>query len=240
MKIDDPSAQIRELVNDECVDFAEAALQLGGMFAPVFKVYAIAKGIFDEQLKGNPLKIAILALCDELERLKSHWPSDFESAIDAVWFRRAVTVLMDEAMHAANDNHARLLARVTAHGCFPIGPDAHRQEDLASYIHDLARLGEDDVQMLRLLGDAYKDVFKNDPNLRDSNHFTNHNDGFKNAAEKMNIHPDDRLALGARLSGFGLAFESVPQEGHYFRPTRRGFYLLSLLKAAELPIKERN
>lgn len=208
--------------------------------APVFKVYAIAKGIFDEQLKGNLLKIAILALCDELERLKSHWPSDFESAIDAVWFRRAIIVLMDEAMHAANDDHARLLARVTAHGCFPIGPDADRQEDLASYIHDLARLGEDDVQMLRLLGDAYKDIFKHDPNLRDSNRFTNYNDGFKTMAEKMGIHPDDRLALGARLSGFGLAFESVPQDEHFFRPTRRGFYLLSLLKAAELPMKEQN
>jgi len=203
------------------------------MFAPVFNVYAIAKGIFDNQLKGNPLKIAVLALCDELERLKSHWPSDFESAIDAVWFRRAVTVLMDEAMHAANDDHARLLARVTAHGCFPDERYLHRKEDLASYIRDLARLGEDDVQMLRLLRDAYKDAFKKDPNLLDANLFTPHNETFKHMAEELNIHVDDRLALGARLSGFGLAFEGISQvEGHFFRLTRRGLYLLSLLDAA--------
>jgi hypothetical protein len=107
---------------------------------------------------------------------------------------------------------------------------------LASYIRDLAQLGEDDVQMLRLLRDAYKDVFKRDPNLRDPNLFTQHNETFKHMADKLEIHADDRLALGARLSGFGLAFEGVAQvEGHFFRLTRRGIYLLSLLDAAETP-----
>jgi hypothetical protein len=95
--------------------------------------------------------------------------------------------------------------------------------------------------MLRILRDAYKDVFNNDPNLRDPNHFTLHNESFKQAADKLNIHPDDRLSLGARLNGFGLAFEGVPQmEGHFFRPTRRGIYLLSLLEAAELSVKQQN
>jgi Tfp pilus assembly protein PilP len=139
-----------------------------------------------------------------------------------------------------SDNHARSLARVAAHGCFPSKENKHRQEDLASYIHDVARLGKDDIQMLRILRDSYKDVFRNDPNLRDPNQFTNHNESFKHAAEKLNIHPDDRLALGARLSGFGLAFESVPQEEHFFRPTRRGIYLLALLEAAESPIEKQN
>lgn len=83
--------------------------------------------------------------------------------------------------------------------------------------------------------------FKNDPNLRDPNNFTQHNDNFKYRADKLNIHPDDRLALGARLSGFGLAFEGVPQmEGHFFRPTRRGLYLLSLLEAAETPKQQQD
>ena len=150
-------------------------------------------------------------------------------------------VLVEEAARAPHEHHAQLLARVAAQGCFPAGQDAHRQEDLAVYIHDLARLGEDDVQMLRLLRDAYKDAFKKDPNLLDSNLFTPHNETFKHMADELNIHADDRLALGARLSGFGLAFEGISQvEGHFFRLTRRGLYLLSLLDAAELPIKERN
>jgi hypothetical protein len=240
MAIDDPLEKIRERAKDESVDIAGAALQVGGMFAPVFKVVSIAKGILDGQLNGNSLKIAILSLCDERQRLQSHWPSDFESALDAVWFKRAVITLMEEAVRAANDDHVRLLGRVAAHGCLPTEENKHRQEELASYIHDLARLGTDDIQMLRLLRDAYKDVFKNDPNLRDPNQYTNHNEGFKHAADKLNIHPDDRLSLGARLHGFGLAFESVPQDEHFFRPTRRGIYLLSLLEAAELPVEKQN
>jgi hypothetical protein len=55
---------------------------------------------------------------------------------------------MGEADRAANDEHARLLGRVAAHGCFPTGEDANRQEDPASYIHDLARLGTDDIRFL--------------------------------------------------------------------------------------------
>jgi hypothetical protein len=240
MAIDDPSEKIRELVKDESVDIAGAVLQVGGMFASALKVFPIAKSILDETLNGNPIKIAIRSLCDELQRLQSHWPSDFESSMDTAWFKRAVAALMEEAVRAANDDRAKLLGRVAAHGCLPSEDNTHRQEDLASYIHDLARLGADDIQMLRLLKDAYKDVFKNDPNLRDPNRYTNHNDGFKQAAHELNIHPDDRLSLGARLQGFGLAFESVPQEEHYFRLTRRGIYLLSLLEASELPLGKQN
>ena len=140
-----------------------------------------------------------------------------------------------------NEDYARLLARVAAQGCFPSEEHKHRQEDLASYIHDLARLGTDDIRMLKILRDAYKEVTKNDPNLSDANQFTRHNKWFTDAANKLNIHPDDRLSLGARLNGFGLAFEGVPQmEGRFFRPTRRGIYLLSLLEAAELPFEQQN
>jgi hypothetical protein len=246
MAIDDPLEKIRQLASDENVDFVGAALQVGGMFAPVFKVYAIAKGIFDGQLKGNSLKIAIFALCDELQRLQSTWPSDFETALDAVWFRRAVTVLMAEANRAANDDHARLLGRVAAHGCFPTGSDAHRQEDLASYIHDLARLGTDDIQYLKLLREVNHDVIRNTPNLNRPEDFTGQIEEFKRKAIQLNIDSDDCVALGARLSGFGLAYE-VPRVPTYqspsdycFRPTKRGLYLLSLLEAAELPVERQD
>jgi hypothetical protein len=156
--IDDPLEQIRRIANDEDSDFTGAAIQAAGLFAPVFKVVAIAKGVLDKQLNGSSLKAAVLALCDELQRLQSHWPSDFESALDTPWFHRAIATLMDEGRRAANDDHARLLGRVAAHGCFPTGQDAHRQQDLASYIHDLARLGADDIRFLKLLREAYQKV----------------------------------------------------------------------------------
>jgi hypothetical protein len=241
MAIDDPTQKIRDLVKDESFDTTNAALQVGSLVSPVFKVFSVAKSILESKAKGEKVLIAIHALCDEFERVDSNRRKDLEEFVESDWFKRGLIVLVEEAARAPHEHHARLLARVAAHGCFPKESDAHRREDLASYIHDLARLGTDDIQMLKVLGDAYQEVFKKSPNLHDPNLFTHHNETFKRMANERKIHADDRLALGARLSGFGLAFESVPQtEGHFFRPTRRGFYLLSLLDAAELPVEKQN
>jgi hypothetical protein len=236
--IDDPLEQIRRIANEENSDFVGTALQAAGLFAPVFKVVAIAKGVLDKQLNGSSLKAAILALCDELQRLQSHWPSEFESALDAPWFRRAIATLMDEAHRAANDDHARLLGRVAAHGCFPTGQDAHRQEDLASHIHDLARLGADDIRFLKLLREAYQKVTVGHPDG-----YVRFYEGYEEKARDAGFQEDDRIALGARLGGFGLAYEPLlqPVRGqHFVRPTQRGLYLLSLLDAAELPVAQQN
>jgi len=240
--IDDPLEKIRELAADDKVDFGGASLQLAGIsVSPVFKVFAIAKSIFDSQLNGNAIKIAILALCDELQRLQNLWPSNFEGALNAEWFRRAVAAVMEESVSAANNERARLLGRVAAHGCFPTGKDAHRQEDLASYIHDLAQLGTDDIQFLRLLKDSYEGAYRTAPNMNKPDIFAGYYDDYKHKAQELNISEDDRIALGARLGGFGLAYEPPVQPfpgQHFVRATLRGLYLLSLLDAAELPIEK--
>jgi len=94
--------------------------------------------------------------------------------------------------------------------------------------------------MLRLLRDDYREGIQTTPNMHDPNYFTEHFGSFKQMASALKIHPDDCVALGARLSGFGLAYEArniqrqAPGE-HCFRPTRRGLYLLALLEAAEAP-----
>jgi len=143
MAIDDPLETIRQLAKEGDFDGIGAALQAGAIFSPVFKVFSVAKGIADSYKKGEKVTIAIHALCDELQRMQERWPKDLESEFDKVWFRRTMTVLMIESARAANEDYARFLGRVAAHGCFPTGSDAHRQEDLASYILDLARLGSD-------------------------------------------------------------------------------------------------
>jgi hypothetical protein len=236
--IDDPLEKIRASVKDEDVDFFGTAFQAGGLLTPFFKIFLVAKSVFDTQSKGNSAYAAIRALCDELERIQSRWPPDFESALETIWFRRAITALIDEARRAANQDHARLLGRVAAHGCFPVGEDANRQEDLASYIHDLARLGTDDIRFLKLLREAYQRVT---PGHHDG--YVGYYDRYKQKAQDGGFQEDDRIALGTRLGGFGLAYEPPVQlfPGQYFvRPTRRGLYLLSLLDAAELPVAQQS
>jgi hypothetical protein len=236
--IDDPSEKIRALVKDEEVDLFGTALQAGGLLTPFFKIFLIAKGVFDAQSKGNSAYVAIRALCDELERIQSRWPADFESTLDAIWFRRAIAALIDEARRAANTDYASLLGRVAAHGCLPTGEHLNRQEDLASYIHDLARLGTDDVRFLKLLREAYKKV-----EVGSHVGYSSYYKHYEQDAQDAGFEEDDRIALGARLSGFGLAYEPAQQilTGHYFvRPTKRGLYLLSLLDAAELSVAQQH
>ncbi|MGB0064173.1 MAG: hypothetical protein WBP85_06985 [Terracidiphilus sp.] len=243
MAIDDPLEKIRELAKDGGFDGIGAALQVGGIVSPIFKVGSIAKSIAESYGSREKIWIAIVALCDELQRTQERWPKDLESAFDTDWFKRAMTTLMEESARAVNEDYARLLARVAAQGCFPSEENKHRQEDLASYIHDLARLGTHDIQMLKLLRDANRDA---PPNLNKADFFTERFGGFKLMADALKIHADDRISLGARLSGFGLAYESVrntmrqsPEE-HCFRPTLRGLYLLALLESAELPGEQQN
>jgi len=238
MAIDDPLEKIRQIANEENSEFFEKSLQVAGLALPLFKILALAKGIVDKRLNGNPIKAAVIALSYELERLESKWPPDFETVLDSPWFRRATAALIDEAQRAADEDHARLLGRVAAHGCLPTGHDAHRREDLASYIRDLARLGEDDIRFLKLLRNSY-------PNVTAGHHdgYVRHFDGYKQKARDAGFEEDDRIALGTRLAGFGLAYEPPLQPArsqHFVRPTKRGLYLLSLLDAAELPVVQQN
>jgi hypothetical protein len=246
MAIDDPLEKIRALAKSEGFDGIGTALQVGGLASPIFKVFSIAKGISDSFKSGEKVIVAFLALCDELQRMQDNLPKDVESVLEQPWFKRAATALMMEAAAAVGEEDARLLGKVAAHGCFPKESDRHRQEDLASYIRDLARLGTDDIQLLKLLRDVNRDVIKHAPNLNRPDDFTSNLEEFKRQAGQLGIDPDDGIALGARLSGFGLAYEA-PRVGtrqspsdYCFRPTKRGLYLLSLLEAAEKPPDEQN
>ena len=247
MAIDDPLEKIRAIAKSEGLDWIGTALQVGGLASPIFKVFSVAKGISDSFKSGEKINTAVLALCDELKRMQDNLPKkDVESALGQPWFKRALTALMMEAAAAVDKEDALLLARVVAHGCFPKESDRHRQEDLASYIRDLARLGTDDIQLLKLLRDANRDVIKHAPNLNRPDDFTANLEEFKRQAGQLGIDPDDGIALGARLSGFGLAYE-VPRVGtrqspsdYCFRPTKRGLYLLLLLEAAERPPDKQN
>jgi hypothetical protein len=182
-------------------------------------------------------------LCDELQLMQDKLPSDASFALNSEWFRKALQVLMEQSARAVSEQRAVVLARAVAHGCFPSQEHMHRQEDLASYIEDIARLGTDDIQMLKLLRDAYATAIKNAPNMNNPDIFAAEYDRYVGKADELRIHPDDRVALSGRLCGFGLAYEGPTQPfpgQHFVRPTRRGLYLLSLLDAAEVPIEKSN
>jgi hypothetical protein len=141
MAIDNRLEKIRNIANEEDSEVLSTFIQAGGVLSPIFAVLAAVKGVIDFSEVKARIRIAILSLCDELEQISDTWPTDVESALKSVSFKKAVQVLIEESLRAPNDERAALLARAAAHGCFPSGENKHRQEDLAIYIHDLAQLG---------------------------------------------------------------------------------------------------
>lgn len=235
MPIDDPIDQIRQVIDEPDHDLLGGLIHISAVFEPVMAVIAAVKAVIDTHERYERVRVALRALCNELECMRESLPVDAAAALNSEWFRKAVQVMIEETARSVSNDRAIHIAVALAHGCFPRQEDSRRQEDLANYIRDLAQLGTDDVQMLKVLRDCYGG---GSPNMPDPNYFTERFDEFKRIANNLNIHPDDRIALGARLAGFGLAYETVrntsrqtPAE-HCFRPTRRGLYLLSLLEAA--------
>ena len=150
--IDNALEKIRNIADEDDSQLLGSLIQAGGLFSPVFAVLAALKGVIDISEVKVRIWTAIRSLCDELEKARDRWPVDAESALkNSVWFKKAVQVLIEESLRAPNEERAVLLAKAAAHGCFPSHENMHRQEDLASYIRDLALLGEDDIQMLKLL-----------------------------------------------------------------------------------------
>ena len=246
MSIDNPTDKVREITNEKDDDLFGGLILAAAAFSPIMAVVAAVRSVFDGAERQARVQAAIRALCDELETLRDRLPLDAEAALSSAWFKKAVQELLEESARSVSEERAVTLARAVAHGCFPNDDNRHRQEDLATYIRDLAQLGADDIQMLKLLRDAYREPIRTTPNMHDPSYFTEHFEEFKRMATDLNIHVDDRIALGARLSGFGLAYEALrntnrqsPGE-HCFRPTRRGVYLLSLLEAAEAPVAQQN
>jgi len=244
MPIDNPIEKIRDIGEEGDDSFGDLILA-GGAFSPLIALIGVVKVVMDSAEQKARFRAALRGLCDVLQELKDRLPSDVESALRLEWFKRAVQVLIEESVRAPSEERAVLLGRAAGHGCFPGEEDRHRQEDLAIYLRELAQLGTEDVRMLKLLRDVYKEAIRIAPNLNKPDFFTERLESFKRAILELGIHPDDSVAVCARLSGFGLAYE-VPRvntrqspEDHCFRPTRRGLYLLALLDAARAPrIKE--
>jgi hypothetical protein len=248
MLIDDRISKIQEIIGPHVEDpmrtFIDEELTSGlivggAFFSPILAVVAAVRRVLSTQDRDGRLRAAMRAMCEELYSIRESLPSNAEEALRGKWFSRATRIVIEEAARAEDEDKAVLLALVTVYGCFPDDANKHRQEDLASYIKDLAKLGVEDIRMLKLLEESYKSAVAQAPHLNMADMFSQNYDAFKRSAHEQGFNPDDCISLGARLSGFGLSYEAPrtttrqsPMES-FFRPTLRGLYLLSLLRKAE-------
>jgi|SRR5271169_4065531 len=141
MAIDNPIDKVREILRGHDDELLGGLIQGAGVFEPIAAVVAVLRSVFDRAGRDERIRAAIRALCCELESLRADLPRDTASALRSEWFKRAVQVMIEEAARSASEERASKIAIALAHGCFPDEENTHRQEDLASYIRDLAHLG---------------------------------------------------------------------------------------------------
>lgn len=238
MALDDALEQIKRGITDDDGVPLDGLVHAGGMFSPIVAVYGACKAAFDADDMKHRMTTAIRALCDELSTMRDKLPTDAEQVLALKWFREAVCVVLEDARAAVDEDHATMLAVVAAHGCFPDAANTHRRDELPLYLRDLAQLGINDVEMLKMICEAQRDAVKNAPNLNDVNIWSNGYGTLKRMTDRKGMHPDDCISRGKRLEGFGLAVYTensgvVHQDEVRFRPTLRGLYLVSLLTEAE-------
>ena len=107
--------------------------------------------------------------------------------------------------------------------------------DVVSLIRDVARLGDDDIFILGVLVDEYRDIIRQEPNFHDHNPYTERFPAVLKRVDEFKIHRDDFYSQCARLAGFGFAIEVMRNDmrmapnDHCFRPTRRGVKLLEMI-----------
>jgi hypothetical protein len=152
-------------------------------------------------------------------------------------FREAVSVACEEAARAASDKKIERMAAVLIGYAGPT-PNiwAPPDEDIATMVRDIARLGDRDIQVLGILATVHAIAVSHTPNLQDPHQFSKETPRLKAAIGDSGIHRDDFLSTCERLRGFGLAAEvlrntsQMGPEDFCYRPTRRGLLLLDYLK----------
>lgn len=153
-------------------------------------------------------------------------------------FREALSVACEEAARAVNKERIEQMADLLLGYASPTPSEwATHDDDIATMIRDVARLGGQDIEVLRILATVHSAAISYAPNLHDSNQFSKETPNLMRAVGVAKIHRDDFLSTCERLRGFGFVAEVLRNTSHMgpqdfcYRPTRRGLVLLDYLQS---------
>jgi len=218
----------------------EVTIEIGGKLQPLVGISNAIRKLLSSG--GSSESVLELAESVKLEleycwkRLKGHDDQleEFRAKLTSPAFEDAALAAVDEVRRTVSSEKIQRIASVLVRSFLPIR-DEYAPSDVGSLLHEVARLGEDDIFILRLLVESYESVIKTYPNLHDPNAFTEQAQAVLRRVDECKIHRDDFYAHCSRLAGFGFAIETVRNTarmspGDYcFRPTRRGVRVLEMI-----------
>jgi hypothetical protein len=220
----------------------EVMIEVGGKLQPLVGITNAVRKLLSSD--GNGESVLELAEAVKLElvycwqRLKVHDDQleEFRAKLASPAFEDAALAAVDEARWTASSEKIKRIAIALVRSFLPV-KDQYAPSDVASLLREVARLGEDDIFILRLLVESNESVIKSYPNLHDPNAFTEQAQAVLKRVDEYKIHRDDFYAHCSRLAGFGFAIETVRNtsrmspEDYCFRPTRRGVRVLEMVSS---------
>lgn len=218
----------------------EVAIEIGGKLHPLIGITNAIRKLLSPS--DNFDSVRELAETVKLEfqycweRLKGHDKQleEFQAKLASPAFEDAAMVAVDEVRWTVNSDKIRRLAAVLIRSFMPV-EDEYAPSDVSSLLREVARMGDDDIFILRLLVESYKPIIKLNPNMNNPNAFNELAQAVLTRVDERKIHRDDFYAHCSRLAGFGFAIETVRNitrmnsEDYCFRPTRRGVKVLEMI-----------
>jgi hypothetical protein len=220
--------------------FGELALRFLGLVLSPATIVKILKDQFFPANKAARIKYLFDAMAIKLKDVEAKCAgsreklAEIRARLEEPAFQSAVATACEEAARSNDFERIKRFALVLASAPTP-DKWSTDGDDIATFIRDLSRLGERDIQVLNGLCMAFGGIMLNNPDLTDSSIFTSNNQGLENVIMQQTLHRDDFYSTFGRLIGFGLAIEEpwpiihTQPHARCIRPIRRGIALLHYL-----------
>lgn len=235
--IDDPIGKAQQSL-DATADPAPtvAVLQMiVATFDPVAKVAVALRSSFSAAAREERTRIMIASLVDAVR--------DNEAAIERLqsseYLDALVAGYVESTINTTDPKMIKRFGLILARSAASPTPTAAR--DAASFIRDLSRLTELEVDVMRILEKASQGI-QPDP---DPNRYTERFAALMTSVQGVGIDRDDFYSCCLKLGGFGLVLEvqrntsRMTPADHCFRLTSRGRTLLGFIREGGASVQDR-
>ena len=230
--IDDALEAVDRQYEDKRDPIAKKILEIATQLEP-FGILKVLKIIFSKEASTARFEALIQQLILEVRRLDNAGRL-LRDRVESDGLKETIIAALNEAARTVDVEKIKRFGVIVGSSL-----DSKRTwkswDDAATYIRDLAQLGDRDIQALQILYSVQKDLFLGKHLALDPNSYTEKNNEVLQLADESGMPRDEFYSRCSRLNGFGLAIEVQRNESrvspgdHCFRITTRGRELVSII-----------
>ncbi len=234
-QIDDPIEAVKRQYPETPVSAILIMLEVLGPLHPLAGIGNIFRKFIspDEQLgRVNALLGALEWYIRQQEKKIAEL--ELEKQLQRPEAKEAVIAAVTETVLSADLKKVKWFAAILGHE-FIRSSGKTEWENAATYIRELSQLGDDDIQVLRILHQLQRNAFIGQEQKPDQPQFAGTMERVLIRAQQAGMSREDVYSRCARLNGFGLTLQMERPRGmvavdYVYRLTRHGKHLIDILQ----------